>query len=504
MSEAVIFRADASAEIGTGHVMRCLALAQTLQDASGRPIFLMAPGAPSLEERLVSERMEILPILSWPGSGDDADETARLAQKVGASWVVADGYHFDAAYQRFVKDAGLSLLFIDDNRHADYYYADIVLNQNLHASESLYRKRERYTRLLLGTDFVLLRREFLKWRDWRREIPDVARKVLVTLGGSDPNNVTLSVIQALQQVKVDGLEAVVVVGRGNRRYEELQFAVRNSLPNIRLVRNVTNMPELMAWADVAVAAGGITAWELAFMGLPSLVIVLADNQERVAEQLKTTAMAVNLRSSKNLSPSEICEPLNLVMVTAQRREEMARRGKMLVDGEGSNRVLMNMGSKFSTLRHVREEDCKLLWRWANDPEVRAVSFSSAAIPWEEHVKWFRSKLNNSGCVFFIGTNGDEIPIGQIRYDLEGEKAVVSLSVDRKVRGKGYGSTLISLSARELFDTTSVTTIHAYVKHANEASVHAFEKAGYRRVATTTIGGEDAVHLVLCRSIKNAG
>ncbi|PYJ64808.1 MAG: UDP-2,4-diacetamido-2,4,6-trideoxy-beta-L-altropyranose hydrolase, partial [Verrucomicrobia bacterium] len=113
-----------------------MALGQTWQDAGGHAVFVMCTDAPAIEDRFKSERMEIVHLSALLGSADDAMQTADLSRRMGASWVVVDGYHFGADYQRFVKDAGLCLLFIDDNGHADRYYADIVLNQNLHAHES--------------------------------------------------------------------------------------------------------------------------------------------------------------------------------------------------------------------------------------------------------------------------------------------------------------------------------------------------------------------------------
>ena len=266
----LVIRADADSRLGTGHVMRCLALAQAWQDAGGRALFLMAPAPPALKTRLLSEGMEVLALEHGSGSPEDARETAQLARSRGADWVVVDGYHFGADYQRLIKDSGLRLLCIDDYGHAAHYSADLVLNQNINATEELYPSREANTRLLLGTRYVLLRREFWPWRGWRREIPAVARKVLVTLGGGDPDNVTLKVIQALAQVEIEGLEAVVVVGAANPHLQELQAVVKDLPFPIRLESNVTNMPELMAWADVAITAGGSTCWESAFMGLPAL------------------------------------------------------------------------------------------------------------------------------------------------------------------------------------------------------------------------------------------
>jgi UDP-2,4-diacetamido-2,4,6-trideoxy-beta-L-altropyranose hydrolase len=497
--QRLIIRADASAQIGTGHVMRCLALAQAWQDAGGHAIFLMAPGAFALEERLKSEGMGIISMSAQPGSSDDADQTANLAQKLGASWVVVDGYHFAAAYQRFVKDAGLHLIFVDDTGHVDRHCADIVLNQNLHAQQSLYSSREYHTRLLLGIRYALLRREFLKWQGWKREVPEVACRVLVTLGGGDQDNVTLTVIHALQNVWAEGLEAVVVVGGVNPHYEKLQTAVRDSKVPIHLKHDVTNAPELMAWADVAISAAGIIAWELAFMGVPSLFLVQADNQGGTAERLDALGVARNLGRPADLSCDKIARELVNLLVAARRRTEMAHRGRELVDGNGATRVLMHLNANRLQIRKVREDDCKQLWEWANDPDVRAVSFSSESISWEQHIEWFRSRLNNPAYVLHIATNGAEIPLGQIRYDLDGDQAVISMSLDREVRGKGYGSPLIWLSSQELFDTTAITTVHAYVKQANEISVRAFEKAGYQNVGMTTVEGHEAVQLVLSRS-----
>jgi spore coat polysaccharide biosynthesis predicted glycosyltransferase SpsG len=145
----------------------------------------MALDAPAVAARLTAEGMEITRISARPGTTEDAQRTAIIAQQKGAAWVVADGYHFDAEYQRVIKHSGLRMLLVDDYGHAGHYYSDVVLNQNISANESLYANREPYTRLLLGVRFALLRREFLPWRGWQRETRPVAHKVLITLGGGD-------------------------------------------------------------------------------------------------------------------------------------------------------------------------------------------------------------------------------------------------------------------------------------------------------------------------------
>ena len=338
----VVFRVDASTQIGTGHVMRCLALAQAWQDTQGQPIFIMANPIPALEERLKSEGMKVVHLAAEPGSLADAQETAALAHQFEANWVVVDGYQFGSEYQQTIKNSGLNLLFIDDYGHAEHYYADVVLNQNISAEEEWYQHREPYTQLLLGTRYTLLRREFWQWQGWQRTVPPVAKKVLVTLGGADPDNVTLKVIQSLQIVEVEELEAVVVVGGSNPHYENLKMAVQDSRYPIQLQRNVTNMPELMAWADVAISAGGSTCWELAFMGLPSILLILADNQRAIAQKLATLNLAVNLGWHQDVTIEEIGLALRESIGDRPKRETMSKRERELVDGNGARRVVSEM------------------------------------------------------------------------------------------------------------------------------------------------------------------
>lgn len=339
----LIVRADTETRIGTGHVMRCLALAQAWLDSGGDAGFVMAMGAPVLETRLKSEGIEIFKISTQAGSINDAVQTVDLAKKKRANWVVLDGYHFDSSYQRKIKDSGHQLMVVDDMAHLDHYYADIVLNQNTH-SESLKYTFESYTKLLLGPKYILLRREFLKWRGWSRRIPEVASKVLVTMGGSDPENVTLKVIQALQGVVVPDLEVKIVVGPSNPYLHELQSEIRNLRFKTGILHNAKNIPELMAWADVAVSAGGSTCWELCFMGLPNVILFFAENQRPIAERLDGIGGGINLGLHDRLITEEIAVVLERLIKEKRMRVEMSNCGQRVVDSYGRDRVTKIMMS----------------------------------------------------------------------------------------------------------------------------------------------------------------
>jgi RimJ/RimL family protein N-acetyltransferase len=147
------------------------------------------------------------------------------------------------------------------------------------------------------------------------------------------------------------------------------------------------------------------------------------------------------------------------------------------------------------LRQASMEDCKLIWKWANDPNVRAVSFSSEAISYEHHVRWFELKLEDASCFFYIAENTNEEPIGQVRYEIDGNKATINISVARQFRGTGYGSHLIRFASKKLFSDSEAEVIHAYVKEGNEVSLRAFKKAGFMHVGTKIISKHKANYLI---------
>lgn len=333
----LLVRADAGPAIGAGHVMRCLALARPWLQAGGRVVLATTETDAALADRLRREGIGVLSISASAGSDEDARQTVTHAKVLGCSWIVADGYAFDAAWQHEIKNAGHRLLLLDDYGHARHYHADVVLNQNAAASAELYASRDAHTRLLLGSKFALLRREFTEGHDAPREIAQAATKVLVTLGGSDPANVTGTVVAALAQL--EGIEAVIVVGSGNPRVDSIRVAIEAHGGAMRLVVNAPNMAELMAWADVAISAAGSTAWELACMGLPAALIVVAENQTGIAAALAREGVSLNLGAHTTLDRERIVATLRGWLPDQARRQAMSLAGRRRVDGQGAKRVL---------------------------------------------------------------------------------------------------------------------------------------------------------------------
>ncbi len=495
MSRLLLLRADGDAQIGTGHVMRCLALAQAWQAQGGAAHFVCNSTLPApLAERLRNEGATLTTLAAMPGSAADAAETVALATKMAVEWVVVDGYHFDAAYQQALKAAGLRLLFIDDHGHAAHYSADLVLNQNVYAQAQIYAQRDEHTQLLLGGKHALLRREFWPWRGRQRTSAAQVQRVLITLGGADAENVTLKALNAFAHIDRPDLELIVVVGASNPYKDSLAAAAAQLPQQVRLLQNVTDMPALMAEADLAITASGSTCWELLFMGLPAMLIEIAANQTPIAEHLEALDAAVRLGWHADLQPAHLAAAIQPLLVDPARRRALAAKGQELIDGYGSARVVQQLQGAPLRLSRSTERAMRRLWEWANEPTVRQASFRSEPIPWASHVDWFQTRLADPGFVQYIAWNADDVPVGQIRFDREGTTAIVGISIAADQRGNGYAPHLLRTGVAELARTTDVALVYAFIKVENAASLRSFIAAGFHIIGECEYHGHHAVEL----------
>ncbi len=477
----LLLRSDADRAVGAGHVMRGLALAQAWQDQGGCVLHLGALRLPGLAERLDAAGVR----RAGPDDAADARETARIARSSGAAWVAIDGYGFDAGFQESVADAGARTLILDDTAHLPSYRADLLLNPNLHATAAMYVRKTR-ARLLLGTRFTLLRREF--WADPAEtaEVPGTVTRVLVTLGGSGAvAPLTSRVVDAVLQACPDA--GLTVIGGA---VEGLGERVGN---RVRALRDATGVADLMRGTQLAISAAGGTCWELARCGVPMIVIALADNQRPVGRSLGEGGAALDLGWHEGLTLERLRAEVADLARDPRRRREMAWRAGSLVDAEGGRRVAMTMTGARFRLRDARPDDLHTLLDWVNEPGVRASAFSGEPIDPEEHRDWFESRLADPACAIYIAVNAEDRPLGQIRFELEGpERAEVDVSVAGEHRGRGLGSELIARGVERLTQETGVRRVEALVRVENVASHRAFEKAGFRRGEACEVRGRPAL------------
>ena len=334
----LLVRADVNSELGAGHVMRCLALAQGWQEKYGQVVFMMAPGSPPVEERLRAENFKVRVLRSRPSTAADATELGSAAHELEASCVVLDGRHFSSEYEKQLSDQGLRLITIDDRALFPKYYSNIIVNPNP-CAESLKYHCPPGTQLLLGTKYALLRREFRNRVANHRLLSQHGRDVLVTMGGADPYNTTSKVLNALAKLPPDDVRVTVVIGPNNPHEEELRdLCPRLPMPVV-LHKNVSNMPDLIAGAHLCITAGGGTCWELAFMGVPMLLITIAENHATTVDALAKQGCAVSLGWFHSATTNKIASAVNDLLRDSLRRQQLAENGHRLVDGLGVARII---------------------------------------------------------------------------------------------------------------------------------------------------------------------
>lgn len=310
-----LIRADASPQIGMGHVMRCIALGQILKDAKNEVIFLTQTKNDSIIKRIRYEKFKVITMNKKKNILTDAKETIKQGKKYNVEWIITDGYKFTTAYQKEIKKNGFKLMCIDDTAQC-HYVSDIVLNQNLNAEKIFKYSCEPYTKLLLGIKYVLLRKEYRKLNNYNRVINNSVKKVLITMGGSDPDNFTLKVVNFLNEIKYCNLKVKVIIGPEYKIERDLKFALKNSSHKLELVKFRNNIIPLIKWCDLAISSASSTVWELLMLKTPTLLISLDRNQNSMFIELRREKCILPL----NINNGEIILPNNSKDIFLLKRE----------------------------------------------------------------------------------------------------------------------------------------------------------------------------------------
>ena len=333
MSPVLLIRADADSRIGVGHVMRCLALAQAWQDSGGKAVLVAAELPGGLEERLRHEGFQLFRISAPVGGPEDAAATLVAAREHNAAWIVVDGYSFPTSFFDALRGTGSRILAIDDMGHLEHYPVDALLNQNLSATPAIYDDRVGpSTSLLLGPRFSLLRREFRRAPLPRQPQLHEPRRVLVTFGGADHENLTGDVLRNIQRTVRRDLQVIVLAGAANPHVLLLR-EIAAGTPFLCEVRvDVPDVAELMAWADAAITAAGSTVWELASLGVPALIGAIETNQLMGLSALAEIPF-FRAMEAKELLSTDLGEKLDRLW------DESANRHEIGFDAFGATRVV---------------------------------------------------------------------------------------------------------------------------------------------------------------------
>ncbi|MDD5176144.1 MAG: UDP-2,4-diacetamido-2,4,6-trideoxy-beta-L-altropyranose hydrolase [Sterolibacterium sp.] len=339
----VAFRVDASSAIGSGHLMRCLALADLLREHGTETLFVTR-AAEQPWRALLRQHGHGVSALS-----SDSDDPAQDAKETRAAlmdgnwpdWLVVDHYGLDSQWEAALRTSCGRIFAIDDiGRPHD---CDLLLDQNVLDNPESYRDQvPANCRRLLGPGYALLRREFREERARLRHRNGRVHRVLISFGGSDPTGETEIAIEGfLASDLANGKASVdVVLGSANPRQKELRLRYEGH-SHLHVLGQSDNMAELMASADLAIGACGSTAWERCCLGLPSIVINIADNQASIAKALILAGAAQSIDTSKRKS-SEITDALELLADNPVRMNAMSKAALGLTDGQGVIRIIEHL------------------------------------------------------------------------------------------------------------------------------------------------------------------
>lgn len=478
MQPRAIVRCDASPAIGGGHLVRGLTLAAALR-GDGWHVRLAVDAETTALFGGCLDPLHTLTLTDGPVT----TEAARMAAALGdCDLLIVDHYRRDATFEHACRTFAARIVAIDD-------LADRPHDADLLIDSGGSRQRQDYARLVptgcrlaIGPAYAPLRSAFVRQRRRslaRRQAPRPLRRVLIAFGATDPLNLTAQALLAIDRtgLKVD---VDVVLGAAAARLPEVarQVALR---PRTRLWTGTDRVAALMSRADVAFGAAGLSGWERCCLGLPSIVVGAAANQDVNLGALIAAGAAIGSDGTVD----SLADGL-LSLAETRTRRVMAGAAARLCDGRGAQRSLMEIrpeqagrGATEVRLTPVTAADCGLIHAWQCQPPTRRYALNPLPPTAEEHAAWFDRILADPGCLFSLIV-ADGQPVGFLRLEwrrqgLRQGSFEVSIAVDADRCGEGLGTAALRLARR----LAPEATLTARIKPDNTASLAAFRRAGYR-------------------------
>lgn len=479
MSKAdIVFRTDASVDIGTGHAMRCLTLADRLAATGGRCVFLSRAMPQGLRDRLHINGHALVDLPAappgcdglryspWLGTTMDDDATAAgpIIAQLKPDWLVIDHYALDARWTEKAKGTA-SVLVIDDlaDRRQD---CDLLIDSTLGRRPGDYDSLlPPATPRLIGPNFSLLRPEFATFRPaslGRTRQP--VRHVLVSMGGVDAANATGAYLDCLSGA---GFHVTAVVGSACPHIATLTRQVAG-MPDVDLIVDPPDMAALMAGADLCIGAAGTTAWERCALGLPTLMVVLAENQRLVAQGVERAGASRTIHAGTGRA--DLLGLIAEIDVSA-----LSAAAAAVTDGRGAERTVATMRAlPRLRLRRATMDDAPAIWTWRTAGDAARYYTASAPVPLADHMDWFATALHSEGRRLFV-VEADGLPAVHLRIDTGATHARVSVTANPARRGQRLVPSALALALAECAD---LGRFDAVVHQDNLPSRMLFEGTGF--------------------------
>ncbi|APQ11190.1 UDP-2,4-diacetamido-2,4,6-trideoxy-beta-L-altropyranose hydrolase [Pseudomonas oryzihabitans] len=480
----VLIRADASLRIGSGHIVRCLTLADALA-AVGCQIHFACRTEPGHAVAQIAARGYPVHRLSAPDRRDDPESSLPWAEDMVSldqalpgdldfDWCVVDHYGLGTEWERAIRSRARRVLAIDDLPQR-VHAVDLLLDQNMTAAVRAESMLSEVGQALFGPRFALLRPAFQTATASTRS---VVERVLVNFGGVDASGETFKVLEALEAFPT--LHVDIIAGSANPAFDRLQQRTA-SHPHWCLQRHADDFAVLMAAADLCIGAGGASTWERAALGRATLCVALAPNQRGNALALAEHGAHLYLGDAETLSAADYRAAMHTLMVSGGLRSSLSVRSRELVDGRGTARVLTAMLGQDLRLRPATWNDAQLLYDGRNAEMVRRASLNMDPLCWEDHLGWLSRTLADTERQLLLIASALGGPVGVIRFQRLSERvAEVSLYLLVDRLGAGWGLPLLQAGETYLAGHwPTVEEVEAQVRDDNPASQQLFQRAGYQ-------------------------
>lgn len=479
----LLIRADANRTIASGHIQRCLSIADAIVQRDVEVVFVSSEA--EAKQVLAGKKYQCIILENdYREKDNEIPLLVELIQKEKADGILVDSYEITDDYlSQLAKECPLAYIATMKNIE---FSGKLLINYTQYSKqkyfEDKYYEIQKKGFLLQGERYVPLRSEF-------QNIPQRTRKrmekILITTGGSDPDNMVYDIVkECIEHKSMQSMQYTIVVGNYFQHVDKLEELAKRC-SKVELKCNVKNMSELMKTHDVAVSAGGTTLFELCACGLPTVSFAMADNQIPMTtyfEEKGIIPYAGDERKNKAEVIQKVVNQFAYWMTHIDEMDEVSVKMRTLVDGLGAKRIaekLVDMMSE-EKLKEACEQDKDLLLEWANERQVREASFCSETITREQHEKWFQKVLNSDEIFQFIYYK-ENMPVGQIRLEKEGANAIISYSIAKEYRGKGYGKKMVAMLEEEVKKNhPEILELQAFVKADNIASQKVFEGLGYEK------------------------
>ncbi len=470
--------------VGAGHVTRCLALAEALIESGWRVAFAVGRDTTAMMPAIAAETFALME-LRHEAKGEPAALRSRFPD--GVDLLVVDHYERDVAFERACRGWARRILVMDDGtgRHHD---CDLLVDSAASNPSPYAGCVAPPARLLLGPAYALIRRSFVERRPiaLQRRNADPVKNILVSFGATDPLNAAPAALAALACFANN----VAITVAMSSRAQHIE-AVRARLPSTARLVLDADMAELMTEADLAVGAAGASAFERAVLGLPSIMLILAENQRGVANMLIEAGAAAEAGPFDAGFCSRVAQLAGTLIETSAARLQMAEAASQLVDGRGPQRVLLAIAGGTRArdgstvrLRLAEPDDEKWLLELQRAPETRRY-FRTPSVPSaNDHACWMRRTMTDPGVLLcVIDVDGENA--GTVRLDRRfGNHAdptfEVSIAVCPTLYGRGIGSAALALARR----LHPLAVLDAEILAENIASKSLFTRAGYSQVDAT--------------------